>query len=391
MSAVNRERSAVWGKIGRLLTLALVLFLLAEAGSRLWLHQLASDAAFLRFASWRQLSSRSQQPRPLAISFAAHRYVGYLPAADGAREPNRHSLRGFRGEEVRGAGGVRIVCVGGSDIYSVGVIDWRESFPAQLERRLIELGWDGVEVINAGVPGWSSWEMLVDYSLRIDALKPDILVVGLPADDVDARLVWPAGAYQPDNAGWRSKPVEPIWMPAFWEHSTLLRTGMILLGRLPSHASYERTLDAPVATAHARAFERELAEGSYPQGIFEWAAADRMLHVNSPHHLRRNLERLLILASAEETQTVLLAMGNTPDLSDPRSWSAEYLTAFAEHDGVARSVAATSGSPYLLADEAPPDGALQGLVWTAEGNRWRAARVAESLERLMASGGSNAE
>jgi len=387
MRATETRNVAVWAKIRRLILFGLILFGLGEAGSRVWLQQVASDQAFLRFASWRQLDSRREQPFPLATAFSAHRYVGYLPAAGGVREPNRHSLSGFRGEELRADSKLRIVCVGGSEIYSVGVVDWRESFPAQLERRLRELGHEEVEVVNAGVPGWSSWEMLIDYSLRIDRLRPDLVIIGVAADDVDARIVWPAGAYQPDNSGWRARPVAPIWMPAFWEHSTLLRVAMVALDQIPSHASFERTLDAPVATAHARAFEREKLEGSYPQGVFEWAAADRMLHVNAPTYFERNLEQLVVLAQAAAARPMLLPLRYARDETDPRSSSREYQTAYAEHDAAARRVAERYDIPYLLDDDALPEDALNGLVWTAKGESWRAERVALAIDRRLREGG----
>jgi hypothetical protein len=383
MRSVDTRNAAVWVKIKRSVLFGLLLFGLGEGGSRVWLHRVASDQAFLRFASWRQLDSRREQPSPLATAFAAHRYVGYLPAAGGVREPNRHSLSGFRGQELRADSGLRIVCVGGSEIYSVGVVDWRESFPAQLEQRLRELGHDGVEVINAGVPGWSSWEVLIDYSLRIDRLRPDLVIIGVAADDVDARIVWPAGTYKPDNSGWRARPVAPIWMPAFWEHSTLLRMVMIALDRIPSHASFERTLDAPVATAHARAFEREKVEGSYPQGVFEWAAASRMLHVNAPVYFERNLEQLVVLTQAAAARPMLLPLRNARDEADPRSSSSEYLTAYAEHDAVARRIAERYDIPLLLDGGDLPEGALNGLVWTAEGESWRAERVALAIDRQL--------
>ncbi len=85
-----------------------------------------------------------------------------------------HNSLGFRGHEVtiqKGNNTRRIVVLGGSSTYCVGVSD-NETWPYFLEKDL-GAGW---EVINLGVPGYSTVENLIQTALQIQELSPDIAV-----------------------------------------------------------------------------------------------------------------------------------------------------------------------------------------------------------------------
>ena len=48
---------------------------------------------------------------------------------------------------------------------------------------------DEVEVLNAGVPGYNSWESAIDFQTRVLDAEPDLVVVFFGVNDVHARLV----------------------------------------------------------------------------------------------------------------------------------------------------------------------------------------------------------
>jgi lysophospholipase L1-like esterase len=97
---------------------------------------------------------------------------------------------GLRGPEVvlpKPAGTLRIVCLGDSGTFGVwnaeapkgqGGYEARfESYPEELAKRLRDTGWTGVEVLNAGVLGYSTSHGLRQLGAFVLDLDPDILVV----------------------------------------------------------------------------------------------------------------------------------------------------------------------------------------------------------------------
>jgi len=89
---------------------------------------------------------------------------------------------GFRGGEIavpKPPGTFRIFAVGESTTFGwKGVTSHREAWPARLEAKL-RAAHPGrtIEVINAGVPGYTSVEQRVNFMLRISKLEPDALVI----------------------------------------------------------------------------------------------------------------------------------------------------------------------------------------------------------------------
>jgi lysophospholipase L1-like esterase len=83
-----------------------------------------------------------------------------------------HSAAGWRGRDLlQPKTRKRIVVLGGSTTYCIGVDD-TETYPAQLQRRL----GDGYEVINLGVPGYSSVEHIIQTALWFSDIQPDIAI-----------------------------------------------------------------------------------------------------------------------------------------------------------------------------------------------------------------------
>lgn len=78
---------------------------------------------------------------------------------------------GFRGDPIADTAAARIVMVGNSCVFGTTVGD-SHTIPALLEKRL-----QGVDVINAGVPGYSVEHVRKHFERDIKPLKPDVLVV----------------------------------------------------------------------------------------------------------------------------------------------------------------------------------------------------------------------
>ncbi len=67
---------------------------------------------------------------------------------------------------------IRVAVLGGSSTFGTGVTD-ADTWPALLQARL----GDGYSVINYGVPSFSTAEAIIQMSLIVPAIKPDIIVL----------------------------------------------------------------------------------------------------------------------------------------------------------------------------------------------------------------------
>lgn len=93
-----------------------------------------------------------------------------------------HNSLGYRGSEIslqKPAEVKRIAIFGGSSVYCTGVSD-DQTWPEQLARLLGK----SFEVVNAGVPGYSSVEHIIQTSLLASDLSPDICMYYLGWNDM---------------------------------------------------------------------------------------------------------------------------------------------------------------------------------------------------------------
>lgn len=93
---------------------------------------------------------------------------------------------GFRNDEFainRPAGVVRLMCFGDSTTFGLGS-DLPHCWPSLLQARLRHLiGHESLEVINAGVPGYSSHQGLRAIQSELPRLKPDIVLATFGTND----------------------------------------------------------------------------------------------------------------------------------------------------------------------------------------------------------------
>jgi lysophospholipase L1-like esterase len=155
--------------------------------------------------------------------YSPHPYLGYvLNPAHERNEVNTLGLRGPAIEPGRQPGVVRVLCLGGSTTYGAG-LRAEQAYPMRLEQHLNAAAPDGLrfEVLNGGVPGYTSIDSLVNLELRLLALEPDVVLVYHGVND--ARLVQARG-YRSDyshiRAPWRDPrdQVSPLdrWLVLRW-------------------------------------------------------------------------------------------------------------------------------------------------------------------------------
>jgi lysophospholipase L1-like esterase len=327
------------------------LFLAGELAARAWLRWGADDTAFMRYASLRQVRARAALAPDPALRYSPHRYLGFYPTPDHRRGANRHNSLGYRGDPFparKPPGEFRIVCVGGSTTYTPMVARPEEAYPAQLERALHEGGRARVRVVNAGAEGWASYESLINLALRVVDLEPDLIVVYHGVNDIMARMVYPPGAYRGDNAGSRGPVVTGVMMPAWWEHSSLLRIVAIRAGQATPHAALARTLVRPEPTDVAHEWARQVMEGRYPEGPFEDLGVRELLEANPPVYFARNIRGMVALARAHGAETVLVTFAHTPEKTDsPIGNHPDFVWAYDEMNRILADIAAREPGAYL--------------------------------------------
>ena len=157
-----------------ILTLAVV-FLALEIFARFYVCNFGGE----------NLQSRVLLPNQcnLYSRYSPHQYLDYYgtPNYSSKNGLNVHNSLGFRGGEIESpkpSSVYRIVIIGGSTVYSTGVEDWKRDFARQLQRELKEkYPYVNIEVINAGLAGWTSYENLINLEFKILPLEPDMVII----------------------------------------------------------------------------------------------------------------------------------------------------------------------------------------------------------------------
>lgn len=382
---MTSDRSRWLGRIRLAALSVLATLLVAEVAARIWLDRAADDEAFRAYASVAQLRSRLEAEGQSISSVAPHRYMGFVPSANYQLAKNQHNALGFRGGPIpqpKPEGEFRIVCLGGSTTYSVGVDDWRASYPARLEAELRKRGYSHVRVVNGGASGWSSFDTLANLQYRVLDLDPDLVIVYHALNDMASRLVWPPEAYRGDNSG-AVQPASLLGDEApLIERSTLARIVLVRAGWARSHIGLFRNFSFNPPTARYWPFVQQVVQGRYPAGFFAHVSAAQMLDRNPPIYFRSNLESIVAIARSRGIQPVLTTFELLETADDPTLTAPDVLRTVREHNAVVVGLARELDVPLFPFAERFPDAKrffVGAIHFTAAGNRMRARLFADFL------------
>ena len=249
---------------------------------------------------------------PKNFAFTPHPYLSYYPTPNYQKGLTSHNSLGYRNDEFplkKPSGVYRIVALGGSSTYDVSIKDNADTFTAQLERLLKEdYGYQDVQVINAGVPGYNSWEILVNLEFRVLDLDPDLVIIYENTNDVHARMVEPS-AYRGDNDLGRRQAWQVPSVP-LWEHSALLRIVSRMLN-MSRQVSIDDFVSSPTYVSWP--YEDRLTEDNLDPA--------EILKENPPIYFRRNLENMCAIAKEHGVKILLTTWAYSPYRKDYALWT----------------------------------------------------------------------
>lgn len=288
-----------------------------------------------------ELFFRKTDNRPLR--FAPHPYINYMgtPYYKSADGLNIHNSLGMRGPEItvpKPQGRIRIAIIGGSTVYEEFVKDWKKDFARQLESDLKHVYPNkDIEVVNAGLPGWDSWNDLVNLEFRLIDLNLDMIIVYEGVNDVHARMVKPA-AYKSDDSGnimqWGRNPC----------------TALLCFSIVQRMIQYDPPkFDISAATRPIP--HPESTKYNDVLGMTRMEALEK----NPPIYYERNLRSIIALAK-EFGINVLLSTWAWSDQLNDYTATAHYQKGFQEINEVITKVAELKQVPvYDFASEMPKD------------------------------------
>jgi len=316
-----------------LLIVSLLSFGVIEGGLRLYLT-IADKATQQRFLPASQIAA---EPR-----FIRHHYLGYYTNPDYRSQDgnDKHNSLGFRGEEIRAPkpeGIFRIAMIGGSTTYSQLVRDYRQSWPFMTGEYLKKAcQTDKIEVVNAGIGGYDSFQTLLNFELRVLDLDIDMVVLHHAVNDVHARLV-PPELYKGDNSG-RRRPWQSDIEPWFMKLVTVRFVMTVLTGQ-----SF-----APSIGFHFD--NKRSTPGVIPEEFNERLGGTpaETLKKNSPRYFARNIDFIVGLAKSMNVQPVLSTWPSTNEYDDYLS-TPHYRAAVAENNQVMSNAA--SKHKVMLLDQ----------------------------------------
>jgi len=206
-----------------------------------------------------------------------------------------HNSLGYRGDEfsiTKPENTYRIATIGASTTYGFGVND-NQTYPAVLEKVLHDdFGYTHVEVINAGVQSYTSYEIITNFQFRVIDLNPDLIIYYGAKNDAETRFEDP-GCFNDPSPLRGLTTLHGLWRTEFADipPSTLLRYFMINTGMINPPNSIEFALaDIPIEI---------LCDSE--EGYTE----DELLELNGTQFVERNFRTLLGLAQLNDIDIVV--------------------------------------------------------------------------------------
>ena len=203
-----------------LAVLAVVVAVLAAEGLAFLLYVMRAPERrkraleFLLYQRIRPFSLNSHRASHTSISrYSEHPFTGWSLNPDfisheGERVHNRQGFRCSKDFEELDPEAIRIYCAGGSATYSLYIENNQDTWPELLGRNLADSTSRKVEVINAGVGSFTTYQSYIRLSAYIDYLRPDVVIVYHAKNDLTP--IWRSSLSDEATAPDYSNKIRPL-------------------------------------------------------------------------------------------------------------------------------------------------------------------------------------
>lgn len=319
----------------------IIFFIVLEMGTRLWLIHFAERSERILYVD--QFTS----PAHLGLEtvYIPHHYTLYnLRPNFSTSEGTVHNRLGFRDHRDlhSEANVIRIVFIGGSTTYTIGIKENTQIFSYGLEQRLNDYYQDRldgyrIEVINAGMGGATSAENLLRLVFFVSEISPDLVVIQHGINDV-----WPRctkAQIQSDFSNYRKR----------WERPETLETDFFALGKPISSAlpltiikklaflTYLfRRVGRPITASYNDADSKVLhiyAMINQSNIILDVENA-QYLTQNSPKYFERNTRYMISICRSMGSQVLLAS-----EVHDPQKADSAWNIAIPQHNALLARIA----------------------------------------------------
>jgi len=294
--------------------LCLVL-VLAEGVVRVLARPLGIDVAAITACRHFLMTGMMKEYEPRA-------YTVFQRPRTGPFAGNSFGFQDVARSRPRTPGVPRILCLGGSTTEGGNPLGLFGSYPYLLEQTLEARTGRDFEVMNCGISGWTTAEMLCSWFLTLQDFKPDVLVLHEAVNDLEPRF-WQG--FEPDYSHWR-RPVQTVAASGLtrtlvkWSNLFVLLQLKVKVPTILSVSSY-----------HGLPMEPLLAENKLPR--------------ETSFAFRRNMSSMARSAVANGARVVLMTLPPGPG---PAEVGEFWRYGILENNQHLRDLAAEEG--YLLAD-----------------------------------------
>lgn len=303
--------------------------------------------------------------------YTPHHYLNYVTTKNFSHGENQHNSLGFRGEEIEEKNGYRIVAIGGSTTYGSGVKSYKNTYPYLLEKELEKTDRD-IEVINAGVGGYSSWESLINLQTRVVGLKPDLIIIYHAVNDVHSRIVNPS-EYMSDNSGARKQLSKPELHPIFRSKFIRLIMPITSFGDIYGYIFPD---EKKIAGVTSDEFNPKI-------GI----SPSKAIKENKPSFFENNIRSMIGIANAHNISVLLTSFQY---YEEGAGGTAFYHEAVDEHNAVIKDIANELRIPYCdikTSLEPTSDFFVDSVHLNEKGNLLKAQIIQQCIEEQILENG----
>jgi len=252
-----------------------------------------------------------------AQKYVSHPYTVYRlnPKTPGV---NSHGFRDREWAFAKAEGVTRVACLGASTTYGFHLRRAEQAYPHMLEQELEARTGREFEVMNFGVPAWTSAEILANYIFTVQDFEPDVVVIHLGINDVAPRQ---RRDFEPDYSHYRRS-----FSPDTFQPPNRALTQLSALYRFLYARTKVRTLQAGL--------ERE----DTPRGRVA------KLDVASAEPFRRNLRSIVEHVLGRDGVVILVTLPHAP--AEAERWPLK-VQGIEQHNQILRELAQETGALLL--------------------------------------------